>query len=72
MMSNTNAVKVTHLFLRLKYSPGGCALNTCRVFSWLNQADRGAAEATFVGATGNDEPKRRLEDALRKEGLTAK
>lgn len=57
---------------RLKYSPGGCALNTCRVFSWLNQADRSAAEATFVGATGNDEPKRRLEDALRKEGLTAK
>ena len=52
------------------YSPGGCALNTCRVFSWLNQD--GGAEATFVGAAGNDDSKRRLEVALKKEGLTAK
>ena len=56
--------------LRLKYSPGGCALNTCRVFSWLNNDDR--AKAVFVGATENDESKKRLADALRREGLKAK
>jgi len=46
-------------------TPGGAALNSCRVAAWCG------AQTAFIGAVGDDEPGRFLREACEADGVTA-
>ena len=59
------------MYFSLNYSPGGCALNTSRVLSWLN-ADAAGIKIIFVGSTGEDELSTKLKDIITKDGVSTR